>query len=87
VIGEDAEGEEGVLDSQLIPKRVVNEIFEYRERIWGECPRTTKRDVSDIITIAVRSSTQMTQHIRKQALVSGFSERDYIFQSLALVNM
>lgn len=79
--------EEQALDCQLIPKRVVNEIFEYRERIRGEWPTTTKRDASDIITIAVRSSTQMTLHIRKQALVTGFSERDYIFfQSLALVN-
>lgn len=64
--------EEYVSGSQLIPKRVVNEIFEYRERIRGEWPSTTKRDVSDIITIAVRTSTQMTLHIRKQALVTGF---------------
>jgi len=63
-----------VLDNRIIHKLALNEIFEYRERedgVNGPALRHVTTD-SDIITAGLRSCTQMTVHIRKQPLLTGF---------------
>ena len=76
-----------VLHNRIIHKLALNEIFEYRERErerekarWTARPCVTWRPDNDTITAGVRSCTQMTLHICKQALVTGFWETRLHFQ-------